>query len=97
MNLLTSNYATKKLWYFAGVWVSKSPKDLVLELTWKHWGWSEHISWEAISIWPMMHLSEQILMHFLASTIIFPKILRLKGQFENLAKNIYNPYFHQSI
>ena len=47
------------------------PKHLVLELTWKHFSCSEHISWEAIGIWPLMHFSWQRLMHRLWSTIIF--------------------------
>ena len=62
------------------------PKDLVLELAGKHSSCSECISWEAMGIWLRIHFSGQRLMHRLRSTIIFPKMLRWKCQFENLAE-----------
>ena len=60
------------------------PKDLVLELTGKYFGCSEHVSWKHIGILPSLHFSEQRLMHRLQSTIMFSKMLRLKSLLENL-------------
>ena len=50
----------------------------------KTWFWQ--ISWEAMGIWLSINFSGQILKQRLQSTIIFPKILRLRCQFENLAE-----------
>ena len=62
------------------------PKYLVLELAGKHYSFSEHFLWEAMDICLNIHFSGQRLMHRLQSTIIFPKILRLKCQFDKLTE-----------
>ena len=46
------------------------PKELVLELTGKKFSCSEHISWETIGIWPMLHIPGQRLIDQLRSGII---------------------------
>ena len=73
--------------YMSRIWLKfgfELPKDLVLELAVKHSICPEHILWHAMGIWLRIHFSGQRLMHRLRSTIIFPKMLRLKCQFENL-------------
>ena len=72
-----------KIWLKFGF---ELPKYMVLELIGKHSSCSEHIASQAIGIWLRIHFSEQILMHQLPSAIIFPKILHLKCQFEDLAE-----------
>jgi len=62
------------------------PKDMGLEPIRKHSSFSEPISKHSIGIWLRIHFSGQRLMHRLPSTIIFPKMLRWKCQFENLAE-----------
>ena len=39
-------------WLKFGFWIAK---DMVLELTGKYFSYSDHISWEASFIWPMLH------------------------------------------
>ena len=63
-----------------------SPKDLVGKLTGKQFRYLEHISWEAIGIWPRMHFPGQRLMHRLQSIVIFHIMLRLKFLFDELAE-----------
>ena len=65
---------------------SQHPKGPVLELTWSHLRSSEHILLQDIGIWPWLQYSGQRLMHWFWSIIIFPKMLHLKCQFENLAE-----------
>ena len=65
---------------------------MVLELIGKHSSCSEHISYQAFTIWLRIHFSWPRLMQRLPSTINFPKMLRLNCRFENLA-DIYIIYF----
>ena len=65
------------------------PKDLVSDLTGKHFSCSEYVSWQHIGNW--LHFSGQRLMHRLRSTIIHPKMLRLKSLFENLIEKYIIP------
>ena len=74
-----------------------SAKDLVLELTGKHFSCSERNSWQSLGICPMIYFFGQILMHLLLRTIIVLRILSLKCQFENLAEIyiilLFNHYY----
>ena len=45
----------------------------------------KHNSWQVIGIWPRTHFSGKRLMHWLWSTIILSKMLRLRCEFDNLA------------
>ena len=77
VNLWRKKYLAINEQNLAKVW-SSNPKDLVLEITEKHFSCSEHISLEAICIWPRLQFSGERLMHQLRSTIIFPKMFSLK-------------------
>ena len=69
-------YEFKKIYILlkvSRIWLKlnfNSPKDLVPELTGKRF-------------WPRLHFSWKRLMHRLRSNFIFPKMSRLKFQFEN--------------
>ena len=63
-----------------------SPKDMVVEITGKHFSCSEHISRQAIGIRLRIHLSGQWLMHRLPSPIVFPRMWPLKFPFVNLSE-----------
>ena len=58
----------------------------MLKLTGKHFGCSEHISWQHNGIWPRLHFSGKRLMHMLRSTVIFHKMLHLKCLLEYSAE-----------
>ena len=57
----------------------KTPKA---ESNWEAFNYSKHIHWQTIGNWPRLHFSGQILIHWLQTTIISPKMLRLKCQFK---------------
>ena len=63
-----------------------SPKEFVLELTGNHYSCSDHISWEATGIWLRLTYYGQRLRHWLRSTNICPKMLRLRCQVEYFAE-----------
>ena len=59
---------------------------MVLEIIRKHFRTFEDISLQDIGIWPRLQFSGQILMHWVWSTIICPKMLRLKCLIDNSAE-----------
>ena len=77
----------------SGIWLR------LLELTGKHFYCFEHSSQQTFGIWPRIHFSEQRLVHQLQSNITFPKMLRLRCQFENFDNmylilfSLFNIYF----
>ena len=86
-----------KEYIFCDSWLKfefKIPIEVVLELTEKHFRWSDHISWQAIGIWPRLHLFGQRMIHWLLSTSIFPNVT-LEVPIWEFSWNVCFLYFHQ--
>ena len=69
-----------------------SPKDVLPELTGLHFSCSEHISWEVFGIWPRLHFLCKDWCTGYGAFFIFPKMLRLKCQLENLGICLYRNF-----